>query len=757
MNEEAEDSVDAVKQGTLPEESKQFILGNSTKMTDWKNEPTLQELKGDLEAAKPSHDEQVTKVRRWNDLLRVEGTAKPREVKGRSKVQPKLVRKQAEWRYPSLSEPFLSSHNMFKVDPATFEDTRAAKQNALVLNHQFRNKLDRVNFVDNLVRATVDEGTAIVRLGWCQSTRKKVVEVPLYDHYPLDPQDPSHVPYIQALQQAAELQSTDPGGFSSLDPGLRAAAEYLLESGEWTFTEQVGTEKHEVDEIYANHPTVEVKNLANIYIDPTSNGDVSKALFIVESFETNLAELKREPDRYKNLEKVLWDSNSILTNPDHETNTPNTFEFRDKARKKVVAHEYWGYYDISGRGLEAIVVTWIGNVVIRMERNPFPDQKLPYVVIPYSPVKRELYGEPDAELLGENQAILGAITRGMIDSMARSANGQKGYAKGMLDSLNRRKYENGDDYEFNPGLPTNQGIIEHKYPELPRSAEFMLNLQNQEAESLTGVKAFSGGMSGNAYGDVAAGIKGMLDAAAKREMSILRRVAKGVSEIGKKILMMNGKFLSDKEIIRITNETPADGHPPSDFKENEFVTVSREELAGEFDCVVDISTYEVDMAKAQDLVMMLQTMGPNMSPEIVMELLAQIADLKRMPELAHKLRHWQPKPDPYQEQLKQLALQKAQMEVAELRAKVQLSLAQAQAALAGAGLDELTRLEKETGVEHQRNLDLAGEQARGNQDLEVTKSLSKPLKKDEKPPDIMSIIGYNEVSKQLRRESARSQ
>ena len=178
----------------------------------------------------------------------------------------------------------------------------------------------------------------------------------------------------------------------------------------------------------------------------------------------------------------------------------------DKSRKKVVAHEYWGFYDIEDNGeLVPIVITWIGDVIIRMERNPYPDQKIPYVVVPYLPVKRELYGEPDAEFLEDNQKVIGAMMRGMIDLLGRSANAQQGFAKGMLDPLNRRKFDNGQDYEYNPSQNPQQGLIEHKYPELPASALTMLTIQNQEAEALTGVKSFSGGISGESYGDVAAG------------------------------------------------------------------------------------------------------------------------------------------------------------------------------------------------------------------------------------------------------------
>lgn len=207
-------------------------------------------------------------------------------------------------------------------------------------------------------------------------------------------------------------------------------------------------------------------------------------------------------------------------------------------------------------------------------------------------------------------------------------------------------------------------IIEHKFPELPQSALTMATLQNQEAESLTGVKAFAGGVTGESYGDVAAGIRGVLDAASKREMAILRRLAKGMSEIGNKIIAMNAVFLAEHEVVRITNE--------------EFVTIKREDLKGNFDLEVDISTAEVDNQKSQDLGFMLQTIGPNVDQQITLNILAEIADLKRMPKLAHDLRTWQPQPDPVQEQLKQLAVEKAQLENEELRSKIRLNDAQAQ-------------------------------------------------------------------------------
>src|SRR5690606_29622776 len=175
-----------------------------------------------------------------------------------------------------------------------------------------------------------------------------------------------------------------------------------------------GEQEIAVEKILQDRPIIEIMNPANVFIDPSCGGDIDKALFVVVSFETNLAELSKEKKKYKNLDKVNWEGNTPLAQPDHETATPLDYNFKDRMRKKVVAYEYWGFFDVHGNDeLTPFVATWIGDTLIRMELNPFPDEKLPFVVVPYLPIKRDLYGEPDAEMLEDNQRILGAVTRGM--------------------------------------------------------------------------------------------------------------------------------------------------------------------------------------------------------------------------------------------------------------------------------------------------------------------------------------------------------
>ena len=131
----------------------QLTQPDSTKLTDWVNEPTVADLKEDYTNCKSSHDKQEQLI---DDYL-VNYKAEPlkfegRKAKTRSTVQSKLIRKQAEWRYSALSEPFLATPNIFKVNPVTYEDNYSAKQNELVLNHQFNTQINKVKFIDEYIR-----------------------------------------------------------------------------------------------------------------------------------------------------------------------------------------------------------------------------------------------------------------------------------------------------------------------------------------------------------------------------------------------------------------------------------------------------------------------------------------------------------------------------------------------------------------------------------------------------------------------------
>jgi len=257
----------------------------------------------------------------------------------------------------------------------------------------------------------------------------------------------------------------------------------------------------------------------------------------------------------------------------------------------------------------------------------------------------------------------------------------------------------------------------HTYPEIPNSAQFMLELQNYEAESITGIKAFAQGIDGRSLGPTATGVKSAMDATAKRELGILRRLAEGLKDIARKIMAMNGEFLSEEEVIRVTND--------------QFVKIKRDDLDGKYDIRLNISTPESDDAKAQELAFMLQTTAQSMGPEFTQIILSDIARLRKMPELAKKIETYQPKPDPLEGRRAELELELLEAQVAEARAsgikqnaaahldmaKVNTEQAETGNIVADTALKELDFTEEGAGLKHERELEK--EQLKANNALDA--------------------------------------
>ena len=699
---------------------------------NWKNSPTVEKLKADLTNANTYHSNQVTKINKWLDNLNVTGSVKLKGVKGKSAVQPKIIKRQAEWRYAALSEPFLATPDLFDVNPVSWEDRKAANQNGLILNNQFQTKINRIKFIDEYVRAAVDEGTAIVRVGWEFKEKEITEEVDEFKYIPVPPEAEE---IVQQLQQAMQMKQQEPDSFTQQDPVIVESVRVSEEQGQLIVAQPTGRKRKIKKKVpVVNKPTIKLCDFRTVIIDPTCEGDIERANFIIYASTSSYAELK-ETGLYKNLDDLKEQPISALELPDGalENISKNDFKFSDKPRQKVNVYEYWGYWDVNGTGeLTPIVATWVGSTLIRLEENPYPDGKLPFVVVPYLPIKNDIYGEPDGSLIEDQQNIVGALTRGIIDLLGKSANSQTAIPKGFLDAVNEKKFFQGQDYKYNPGNHNPQvDVFMHKYPEIPVSVLNMIQMMNTEAEALTGVKAYStgGGITGANLGDTAAGVRGALDAASKREMGILRRLSNGIIQIGRKIIAMNSIFLDEEEVVRVTNE--------------QFIAIRRGDLAGNFDLKLTISTAEADSAKSQKLSFMLQTMGNNLDPGMTKILLSEIARLEQMPDLAKELENYQPQPDPIAEEMRQLELEYKKAEIALMQsqaqennakaqlqgAKIPVEQARAQSLQGDADNKALDFMQKDTGLSHER--DMQKEVLKGENNLKQT-SLAKNIDSDGK-------------------------
>jgi len=614
----------------------------------WNNEPSYQDLANDKEAASGFMEEYKAKLLEYEELR--DGGKKLTAAPGKSTARPRVIRKNNEWKYPKLEDPFLNTENMYEVRPATWEDVKSAEQNQLLLNYQWSSKVPKVNIVNDVVRFLVDEGRVIVKTLWEveEKTVKEMQEQPVY----ASPEES-----LMLMQQAVANREMSEEEFMS-----------RIEAGE---PMQIGVEEVEVEvtKIVKNQPKYEVRDNSRIIIDPTCEGIIQNANFIIDEYDTNFAQLKKEeyfkdPETgevsgvYHNLDKIKDEAGNYIYDL-HKTQAYNDFKFSDKARQKLTAYEYWGYWDIQGDDvLVPIVATWIGTTLIRLEENPFPHKRLPFSMATYMPVKKDVTGEPDAELLKENQEAIGKLTRAAHDITSEQAVGQEFIDETFFPSeATKQQYYRGNTVFYRAGMNPKNAIYKKTVDPVPSSVFSMIQWQQADAESLSGTTAFSGGISGTALGDSVGGVRSALDATSQRELSILRRLSEMFKDMARLTIAMNQAYLSEEEVIRVTNE--------------EFVTVRRDDLMGDFDLRVDVSTPEKDEDTANKLNMLLQTNAASMDPAEARIIRSAIAKLWKQPGIAKQIETYQPQPDPVQEELGRLAIEEAKLKVAVLQKQIE--------------------------------------------------------------------------------------
>ena len=648
-----------------------------------KNE-ILKNLKADFEASKRLKSRNDSKINTWR--REYNGELYGNEKKNRSKFVYRLIKKQSEWQHAGLVDPFVSTPDIIRAKPVTWEDKEVSPKIEILLNTQFCRQFDRFNFMNKAIKVLDQEGTVVIRTGW--EYKEKVIKEQIFEEQP----NPEFVMLQeQAMAIGANLEQIAPmvkesqnslamleqQGLSIdqavasgvIDPQVVAGTQQMmaeaanLEQQLLALQEQLQSipQTIEVPRIIerlkpvCNRPTAMVCRNEDIFIDPTCQDNMDNCQFVIYRYETDMTTLKRA-GVYKNLDKVshtLRDSEYVSKTRDDE-GYDSSFEFSDIARKKVVVHEYWGNYDIDGDGeAEAIVCSWVNDVIIQLRDNPFPDKQPPFIVVPFNSIPFSLYGESNAELLSDTQKIQTAIIRGLIDNMAMSNNGQKGVRNGALDEYNRVKFLNGENFEFN-GTPND--FYDGHFNEFPSSTFNMLQMLNAEAESITGVKNFYQGMHSNSLGSTATATTAIMDSAAARRLNIVRNIAENmVKPILRKWLAYDAEFLDEETQYRITNE--------------EFIWLKRDDLGARIDIDLAISTSEDNKATASELSFLLQTIGPSEDPNLRKMIIADICDLYKKPELAKSIREYQPQPDPLAQRLQELQIQMLEAQIENERAK----------------------------------------------------------------------------------------
>ena len=608
----------------------------------------LNNLQQEFKEAKNAKAVISEKMSEWENRY----NAKPlgNEKKGKSKYVSKDIKKLLKWQLPIILEPFVNTTEIVRTTGTTPQTAQKAQKIEKLLNYQFCRQFDRYNFMKKAIKLLQKEGKVVVRTGWQIKTEKKIIQT-----------------------QAGSV---------------------------------------EVNATIINKPDAIIRKNENIFIDPTADGETPE--FIIERYETTISNLRENKHWFNQKaveklaqKKILTDDNSdtalgtIREVEEYERGDDNNFEPTDKSRTKVEVYEYWGKYDINEDGIaENIVCAWSEDVVLKLEDNPYPDNELPFVMCDFDPEPFMNYGDSAIEDLIDNSKLITIIKRGLIENMAAANMGQKGMPKGALDTINKKKFNNGENFEYNKNFGEPWQDEYHNIGQTPLA---MLQMLEDDNESL-------GGITKNSLGEKTPNLSAtqatQIESATQRRMlDLVRNIAENlVKPLLRKWLSYDIEFMSPQEFIYITGEEP--------------IIIDKQDLDGSVHIEMQVTTQAVDDQKAKQLAFLLQTSQQAQDPEITKMLYIKLLKLNKMFEEAKMLEEYQPKPDPTQQQTVQLELAKLQTEIESLKVKslenqadIKLKLAKAQEVGSKADLNDLNYVHKATGQDHAKELDKIGANA----------------------------------------------
>lgn len=669
-----------------PEELKDNGIGSFK--NDWKNKPLLEHIKADIFNAANINAGYIANIEKGLDTLRGEI---PAEIKARmranqSKTSPKIADAQAKWMYPKISEPFHSASSLFSITAINAYSSEYALQAERLLNYHFKYSINRRFLVDQATKQFYDHGVVFAKVYWeSEEVEEEVLKlVPVYDN-----------------------------------TGSLVKNEHKLVKE--TF-------------LTVNKPCITLCQYNSIIIDPSCKGDLSKAKFIAHKYSACKADLLKD-SRYENLDYISYERSvdgldTVIGDSDVSTNHLNnidSMQFEDEARRSFTVTEYWGMFDIHGTGLlTPVVVAFVGDVIIRMDASPMPDNKLPFVSAAYDVEEFSVYGANNSLSIREDQQIIGNVTRALIDQVSdRMSRRTVIHPNQFKNAREKRNFLNNQPAESSGTIDPRIGIFTD-FNDKPIDMNLLnvLSLFKNSVQEQTGVSSM--GANSNSFTS-SNEVDAYVDAASNRESTVLGRFAKFWSDIGEKFIALSLHLMEDEEIEVIT------GSPVVPYPLEIPRTISP------YSMDVQVMTEGVKRAKIAKLLEILQFVKDSPDARIMGDIVRKICLLDDSPDLAQTIHDIitapPPEPTPEEIMLMQLQIEEARYKVEVLKFTAADLMATAQLKSSRVGTEESKQklqyakaddinnslLEKSTGM------DLGRERAKKQIELEADSVRAKIL------------------------------
>jgi len=623
-----------------------------------------------------------SKIEEWLSIYN--GDPYGNEIDGRSKMVWKLVKKQSKTLKANLTKPLITGSDIVSFLPVNKNDTIKAKIDEKLINHYWDKEFDKVRFLKTLTDVVVNEGTVFVRIGWEKDKRVNKQTV-------------------KELSQEAISRFTSKG--AKVTQNQDGEYEILFEK------------------VIKNRPTAQIIPNEDVFTDPTAYS-VGSSRYIIVRYPTTKQKLLSDSIYDKNIVEKFFRQIETKDNLEETDDLHNrNFEYdnetpKEPSQDKMYVYEYW--YKENGKVKVKFFLTQSGSDVEVIGEKDFDFEWYPFEYTNLFDVPFNIWGEPLAEIIKDEQKFMTSIIRGVIDNMSMSNNGQKFVRKGALDSVNYKRLMSGHPVvEVNStGVPLNQVVFDGHFNELPSSVYNMLNVIENQAQGLTGISNAVAGISGSEINAPATNFSTVMNQAQIRLIDFTVNIQNLLKRIFCKWLQMMMKYMTDEEIERITGinipELKAKetmklvkefgiDELPEDTKQKAMLLIIKDvnDIFNKDDVKYDIKfrvgTDGLKQIKINQINMLMQQAGSLVQagacpPDVIQKLLAKLTELMDFPELADEIEQYKPQPDALQQQMTQL-------EMMEKQAKAQKESALAQSALARTKMTEVKATKEQASID----------------------------------------------------------
>ena len=306
-------------------------------------------------------------------------------------------------------------------------------------------------------------------------------------------------------------------------------------------------------------PEIENCDILDLYVDPYATSLKDTRFVIFRTFRT-----KDEIKNNKNYQNT--DALEALKSSDAEGRKAQRYSIQDMGApdtatggERIEVLEYWTS--------DRLIVIAGNTIVLRDEKNPFTDKKIPFVLYRDYPVAFEFYGIGEIEHIKSQQEEGNSIRNQMLDNNNLINNPM--YTSDPTANLNVRNLIS------KPGAVVPKGLTPFQHPQLSNKSFDLEQEIKADVQQTTGVTDYQIGGDvggGTKMNKTATGIHLIQEAGNQRFKIKLDHLEQTIKDLGEMLLSRNQQFLNKDTVVRVVGEEGI-----------VFQEITAEDIVGSFD------------------------------------------------------------------------------------------------------------------------------------------------------------------------------